>query len=68
MAELNGEVTMTIDKALELLNDRYAKHPNAWKSDHLDAIRLGISALARIKTLREQNGAANFPLVGETEG
>lgn len=58
---------MTIDKAIELLSDRYATQPNVWKSDFLDAIRLGIAALARIKTLREQNGAANFPLEGETE-
>jgi len=58
---------MTIDKAIELLNDRYVKHPNAWQNDYLDAIRLALAALVRIKTLREQNGAANFPLEGETE-
>ena len=58
---------MTIGKAIELLNNRYTKHPSAWQSDYLDAISLGIAALARIKTLREQNGAANFPLEGETE-
>lgn len=58
---------MTMDKAIELLSDFSFRRGVTFNPGFTDATKLGISALVRIKTLREQNGAANFPLVGETE-
>ena len=57
---------MTIDKAIEIL-ELENRHPwNQGNSDLRKAVKLGMAALVRIKTLRNENGAANYPLVGET--
>jgi len=58
---------MKIQEAIEILNDRYAKHPNAWKSDYLNAVRLSIEALKR--ELNNRSGSKYVivaPLKGET--
>ena len=56
---------MTIDEAIGNLSIQLEVKTRLGKTCEHDAIRLGISALARIKTLRKENGAANYPLFGE---
>lgn len=59
---------MTLTKALELL-DQYLHHSDTWSHQDLDdAIRLGISAINRIKACRPVDPyAPQILLPGETE-
>jgi len=59
---------MTLDEAIEVLQGilEYGIDYEAPHDSETPALKLGIAALARVKTLREQNGAANYPLFGET--
>ena len=57
---------MTIDEAIKLLQRDLDDLGCVDILDLNEAQQLGIAALVRIKTLRNENGAANYPLVGET--
>ena len=56
---------MTIDEAIEILTKERFAMVEGFSADTKRAVGLGIAGLVRIKTLRKENGAANFPLFGE---
>ena len=61
-------MTITIDKAIELLTQLSSDGREQLELDFQDAIKLGIEALKRIKAHRPYGyPGLNFPLPGETE-
>ena len=59
---------MTLDKAIELLNETYQSLKDCDFHDHADAVRLGILALTRLDDIRNHRQLhINAPLTGETE-
>ena len=59
---------MTIDKAIEILEDYYNRLPRGVNDDYVDAIKLGIEALKSIKATREAYNETIWPLLpGETQ-
>ena len=59
---------MKIEKAIEILTDRFPSAEEVEDDNLYDAIRLGIEALKRIKSDRIVNDDLNpYPLPGETK-
>lgn len=57
---------MTIDEAIEILNDIKDTDPELYGDDEQNALQLGIEALKREKALREAPGHYPItPLLGE---
>ncbi len=59
---------MTIDKAIRILERYYFHHRDVVVADLIEAEKLSIEALKRVKEAREQHLVRNdSPLPGETE-
>ena len=59
---------MTIDKAIEILVDYHERLPRGFNDDYIDAVKLSIEALKRIKTYRHSIGwRPSILLPGETK-
>lgn len=59
---------MTLDKAIEILQERYRIKDPLKNPDYDDAIRLGIQALKAWKGRRHRSSMHHWPLLpGETE-
>ena len=58
---------MTLDKAIELLNESYQSLKDHGFHDHADAVKLAIIALRRVKWHKTQHLEGYYePLTGET--
>lgn len=51
---------MTIDKAIEILQDYHDRLPRGVNDDYVDAIKLGIEALKRTLDVRRFPDASNW--------
>ena len=59
---------MTIDKAIETLNNFCQDIDTSWKPDLPDALKLGIEALQRVQYAREEHWQGwQFQLLGEAK-
>jgi hypothetical protein len=59
---------MSIEKAIEILEDYLRDCFTTATSNHAIAVKLGISALVRIQSMREDpNLSPAFALIGEAE-
>jgi len=59
---------MTVDKAIEILEDLLFDFPQSPPEAHIEAVQLGIQSLKRIKKEREIQGSLyNYRLPFETK-
>lgn len=60
-------MTISLDKAIEILKEKQREDEPHWERGDRDAIKLGIEALKRVKEEREEHTCMrNIPLPGET--